>query len=191
MDWIKAMVRSRLSFDVFRVLLIGVLLACGCGQLGPFRNHKAPYDLGGDEIRDSEKEELAVPWLDSWELASSQAESEHKLVVACFTGSDWCNWCKRLEAEVFDTAIFDAWASEHAVLLKLDFPRHSRIDPAIKRQNEELAKRYTDHIGGYPTVLILTPDGTVVGELGFVAGGPDAWIREASRFLAAPSAGGP
>ncbi len=177
------MIRFQLNARIVPLCLIGLCFFGGCGHMGSMRSPPKPFDLGGDELRIPEARTNPSRWLDSWEIATTQAKREDKVVVACFTGSDWCSWCKRLETEVFDTPEFDEWAMKKAILLKLDFPRHSRIDPAVKMQNEELAKRYTDHIGGYPTVLILTPDGTVIGEMGYVAGGPTAWINQASRFM--------
>jgi protein disulfide-isomerase len=139
--------------------------------------------LGGDELRVPQHRESNLQWLESWEIASSQAARDGKLVMADFTGSDWCSWCKKLDREVFSTTEFSAWAASNVVLLKVDFPRNTRQDPQIQQLNEELAKKYATHIGGYPTVLFLRPDGSVAGTIGYEAGGPEAWIHKAEKSM--------
>ncbi len=120
-------------------------------------------------------------WTEDYQQAISQARLENKLVMAMFTGSDWCSWCVRLEKEVFSQPDFQRWAAANCVPLKLDFPRKGVQPTPIAVQNRELAQRYSSHVGGYPSVLFLDADGNVVGSLGYIPGGPDAWIRQAKN----------
>ena len=46
---------------------------------------------------------------------------------------------------------------------------------ATKRQNDALAQKY--QIQGYPTIIVLSSGGTRKGELGYMPGGPDAFIK--------------
>ena len=134
---------------------------------------------------DSAKVETpAIPvWTEDYAKALTQAEAAGKLVVADFTGSDWCRWCVRLEKEVFDTPEFIEWSSKNAVLLKVDFPRKSGQATQIKVQNKKLAKKYSASIKGYPTILVLDSKGKVVARTGYVKGGPQAWLRELESQL--------
>ena len=43
---------------------------------------------------------MPVGFTDDWDAALKKAAAEKKTVLALFTGSDWCIWCKRLEGEV-------------------------------------------------------------------------------------------
>src|SRR5581483_6173365 len=71
---------------------------------------------------DAKKDEPAkAEWGESFEKAIEVAAKEKKLVVANFTGSDWCPWCQKLEGEIFATPEFQEWA-KHVVLLLVDFP---------------------------------------------------------------------
>lgn len=115
-----------------------------------------------------------VGWLTDAEAAMAKARNEDKLLVMNFTGSDWCIWCKRLDGEVFSKEDFSKYADENLVLLKLDFPRKGNQSDAEKAQNEALAEKY--EIRGFPTVVVLNPDGSKAGQLGYVRGGPDAWL---------------
>ena len=45
-------------------------------------------------------------WTDDYDAALERAAKENKLILADFSGSDWCGWCQRLDKEVFDTEEF-------------------------------------------------------------------------------------
>jgi thioredoxin-related protein len=113
-------------------------------------------------------------WLTDFDAAQAKGKSDNKLVLLNFTGSDWCGWCKRLNAEVFSNPQFQEYAAKNLVLVELDFPRFKQQSEAVKKQNEQLAGKY--RIEGFPTVIVLNAGGKVVGELGYMPGGPDAFI---------------
>jgi len=105
-----------------------------------------------------------------------------------FTGSDWCGWCKKLVKEVFVKQEFKAWAAKNTILVELDFPRRTPISDDLKKQNRELGNMFG--VRGYPTGWLVTTtieDGKVnfnkLGSLGYVAGGPKAWITGANKIL--------
>ena len=116
-------------------------------------------------------------WLTSYDKAVKLSKKSGKPILADFTGSDWCSWCKKLKAEVFDTAGFKKWAEKNVILLELDFPRSKALPAALKAQNQGLAQKYA--IRGYPTVLFLKADGSVIGKSGYMPGGPSAWVQNA------------
>ena len=124
---------------------------------------------------------MAENWHTSWKDAAAESKKTGKPILADFTGSDWCGWCIKLHKEVFDTPEFKSWADKHVVLLELDFPQKKQLPADLKKQNDELAKKY--NIEGYPTVLFLKADGTEVGRSGYVKGGPSAWIKAADSEL--------
>ena len=103
--------------------------------------------------------------------------------MALFTGTDWCTWCIKLEKEVFATPEFRKWSDENVVPLMLDFPKTTKLDPALSNQNQRLKLRYKDHFKGYPTVLFLDPQGNVVAKMGYASGGPENWIAKAEERL--------
>jgi protein disulfide-isomerase len=121
-------------------------------------------------------------WLDNYAAALAEAEKSKRFVLADFTGSDWCGWCVRLKAEVFDTPEFKAWAAKNAVLLELDFPQAKRLKPEVKLQNEKLAA--ANRIEGYPTILFFDSKGAAVGKMGYERGGPAVWLKKADEILA-------
>ena len=94
-------------------------------------------------------------WLINYDEVYNKSIKENKPILANFTGSDWCGWCKKLKKAVFDTETFKKWASENVVLFELDYPRRTQQDPIIKRQNAELQQTFRGLVRGYPTVLIF------------------------------------
>jgi len=136
-------------------------------------------------------------WHESFDVAADQARKEGKLVLADFTGSDWCGWCIKLKKDVFSKPEFQAWARENVVLLELDYPKSSIQSQQIKEQNKMLKTRYG--INSYPTVLLLDPNGDVRGKMAYSRGDtPASWIARAetqfqqannSRFIAREPSG--
>jgi protein disulfide-isomerase len=124
----------------------------------------------------------ASGWVTGYEAALATAKAEKKLVLADFTGSDWCGWCKKLKAEVFDQPAFQEWAQKNVVLLELDYPAGKPMPPELKQQNDALQRKY--RIEGYPTILFLDATGEPVGVMGYQPGGPAPWTRDADAILA-------
>lgn len=77
-----------------------------------------------------------------------------KPIFAFFTGSDWCGWCKKLQADVFAKPEFITWAQKNVVLLELDYPRFKQLPPDLQQQNQNLQQTF--QIAGYPTIWMFT-----------------------------------
>jgi thioredoxin-related protein len=134
-------------------------------------------------------------WLTSFPQAAEQASSEHKLVLLDFTGSDWCGWCMKLDADTFSRPEFIDYAGKNLVLVRVDFPMHKTLPDDLKEANHALKEKYA--VRGYPSVFIVKPDGTTLwSQVGYAPGGAAAMIDTANRcrktvglpVLSAPSA---
>lgn len=118
-----------------------------------------------------------LTWLTDLPKAQAQAKTENKLVFMDFTGSDWCGWCMKLDKETFSQPAFADYAKKNLVLVQLDYPAHKEQSDDLKKANAALSKKYG--IEGYPTLIAIEPDGTVVWkQVGYLAGGPDAMISK-------------
>jgi len=118
----------------------------------------------------------AGEWLTDLPKAQEQAKKDNKLVLLDFTGSDWCGWCIKLKKEVFDTKEFKDYAERNLVLVEVDFPRKKQQSEEQKKANQALQEKYK--IEGYPTIIVLDSEGKQIGELGYMRGGPEPFIRK-------------
>ncbi len=118
-------------------------------------------------------------WLTDFAKAQTETKAGDKLLLLDFTGSDWCIWCQRLQAEVFSQPEFEAYAKKNLVLMRVDFPRAKPLSAEMRKQNATLAQKF--EIEGFPTIVILNGEGKQVGMLGYLPGGPEAFIRELGK----------
>lgn len=95
-------------------------------------------------------------WLVDLDEAYNVSKNTGKPIMANFTGSDWCGWCKRLTASVFAKPEFKKWADDNVVLLELDFPRRTKLPEKYRKQNAGLQQAMK--IRGYPTVWVFTAE---------------------------------
>jgi thioredoxin-related protein len=121
-----------------------------------------------------------VNWLTDYAAAKAKAKSDNKFVLLDFTGSDWCGYCKRMQAEVFSKPQFQEYAAKNLILVELDFPRSKPQSDAVKTQNMKLANEYG--IEGFPTLIVLSPEGKRVANFfGYMEGGPEAFIAAVEK----------
>lgn len=120
-------------------------------------------------------------WQTDYAAALRTAKEQQKRVLVNFTGSDWCVYCKRLQAEVFSRAEFVAWAKEHVVLVELDFPRNKKLPAELTEQNEKLQEQFS--VEGFPTVVFVDADGKELTRTGYERGGVAPWLANVSREL--------
>lgn len=141
-------------------ILVAIFFAFGCAE------NQASDDL---------------TWETNLEKAIEIAKTENKAVLINFTGSDWCKWCKKLNAEVFSQKEFADYAKENLVLVKLDFPRSIPQSNETKMYNQTLAQKYG--VRGFPTILIMNSQGQLVAKTGYQPGGAVNYINHIKSFL--------
>ena len=126
---------------------------------------------------------LAGPkWYTDLDEAKAVAAKENKPLLVDFTGSDWCGYCIKLHAEVFDKPEFEAFAKNY-VLVELDFPSKKPQPPEEKAKNKATQAKFG--VSGFPTVLLLdAKTGEAYGrQSGYGPGsGPKAYIEKLSAF---------
>lgn len=125
-------------------------------------------------------EAAELNWTTDVPKAVEKAKAEKKLVMLDFTGSDWCGWCIKLNKEIFSQPEFVEYAQKNIVAVELDFPRSKQQSDELKKANKELQKKYS--IRGYPTIVVLNGEGKEVGRLGYMKGGPKAFIEELEKL---------
>ena len=114
---------------------------------------------------------------DNLDEALKSAKANKRYVVAVFSGSDWCGWCKKLEKEILSTEEFRKGAAGKYELVYIDNPRDKELlSEHGKENNRKLTSKY--EVCGFPTVLVLDGDGKKVAELGYDRGGPQKYLEK-------------
>jgi protein disulfide-isomerase len=121
-------------------------------------------------------------WIADYDEAVKVALAEKKDLFVDFTGSDWCGWCKKLDAEVFAHEEFLTAVKKDFVLVALDFPHKEEIIAKVPnpKRNKELSEKYA--VEGFPTILLMTPEGDVFGQTGYQAGGPAKYVEHVAEL---------
>lgn len=122
--------------------------------------------------------QAAEGWSHNYKDSLAKAKAEKKLLLAEFTGSDWCPPCKKQAAEVFSQQEFKDYAAKNLVLVEFDFPRDkAKVPEDVKTQNDEMKKKFG--ITGFPTVIMLDGDGKELARwVGYGGGGPAGLISK-------------
>ena len=111
---------------------------------------------------------------DDYDAALKRAAAEKKMVLAVFSGSDWCFWCKMLEAGFLSKKDFTDAVTNDLVCLFVDSPRDtSKLSEKARGQNPNLVKKYG--IATYPSVMFLDAKGGKVADAKPMATTPGAW----------------
>jgi protein disulfide-isomerase len=133
-------------------------------------------------------QETELEWHTDVSKAIKISMENEKPLFFFFTGSDWCGWCIKLQKEVFFKPEFEKWAQDNITLVELDFPKRKKLDASLQKQNDELRNMFA--VRGYPTGWLVIPEVLdkkinfkKLGKLGYVKGGPSAWIQVAENIL--------
>ena len=127
---------------------------------------------------------VAQEWQGSFAEALSGAQVQDKPILLVFAGSDWCAPCIKLDKEVWQSDVFRLHADENYMLYKADFPRKkaNQLPEGVAVQNAALAEKYNPK-GYFPLVLLLSKDGSILGETGFLKGSAEAYIEHLNSFI--------
>lgn len=123
----------------------------------------------------------SLDWHTNLEEAIQIAQAENKTILVNFTGSDWCQWCKKLSAEVFTQSDFEKYANENLVLVRLDFPRAIEQTVETKMYNNNLAQRFG--VRGFPTIILLNSSGNLINTTGYQPGGGAAYVQHLRSLI--------
>ena len=137
--------------------------------------------MAGGAVVAAERAASGPEWLTDFEKAKQQSAEKKVPILADFTGSDWCQWCQKLDKEVLSQKAFQDFAKANVVLFMADFPQVKKIPAETKKQNQDLAKKY--NVRGFPTILLLDASGNVMDQTGYQAGGAEKYVEHLKQLL--------
>ena len=126
----------------------------------------------------------AQNWQTNFEESKMIASKENKNIVLVFSGSDWCAPCMKLEKNIWMSDVFKAEAEKNWVTYKADFPKKkaNQLAPELTEQNKKLAEKYNKG-GSFPLVVLLDPNGKVLGMTGFKNVSAEEYIQLLHSFV--------
>lgn len=107
---------------------------------------------------------IDLNWQTDFEEAKQLADSQNKLILIYFTGSDWSQSCKKLNTDFFYTEDFQELAQKYLILVRINSPRRSGLISGFQEnKNLDLKKLYNQKV--FPTVIITDAEGKQLGML--------------------------
>lgn len=101
-------------------------------------------------------------WTQDYTAAQALARERNLPIFLCFTGSDWCEGCILMDQKVFSTDEWNTYAPT-LVLAFIDRPTKLKLPTKVLEQNAKLREKY--NIQGYPTYVLVRPDGSELARL--------------------------
>ncbi len=156
---------TKIKIVIMALLLVGFITGIGCT--------KADVANAGNEDK--------LTWSEDFATTAELAKEKNLPILVNFTGSDWCGWCFKLRDEVFATDEFAEYAEKNLVLFKADFPKNIAQTDELKAQNRSLMQKYG--VRGFPTIVLLKSDGTLIAQTGYQQGGATKYIEHLNSLL--------
>lgn len=114
-------------------------------------------------------------WQPNYNAAVSSARSSAKPILILFTGTNWCPACIKLERDVLTKPEFAQIVGDKFIFLKAEFPSNS-ADAIQASPFKFLLDRY--RVEGFPTMIVINPDGQVLFTVNYQAKGPNEYANE-------------
>ncbi|MCJ7467859.1 MAG: thioredoxin family protein [Maribacter sp.] len=110
----------------------------------------------------------AQHWETNWQQATEKAKKADHNLILVFSGSDWCGPCIKLDKSIWQSTEFQEYAKDHWIMVRADFPRKkgNKLSDEKATENAQLAEKYNQN-GYFPLVLVLSPEGKILGTTGY------------------------
>lgn len=100
----------------------------------------------------SENAEAKINWMTMEEVEKLTKENPRKIFVDVYT--DWCGWCKRMDATTFTDEEVVAYVNENYYAVKLNAESQDNISlKGINTTGAELARSF--RVSSYPTIVFI------------------------------------
>ncbi|RPJ58315.1 MAG: tetratricopeptide repeat protein [Acidobacteria bacterium] len=109
----------------------------------------------------------ALPWEHDYAAALAQAKARNQMLVA-YLYTDWCTYCKKMEAETFPSDQVKSQAGRYVWL---------KLNPEKDQDGAKLRQLYG--VSGYPTIIVLDANGERLEQIeGFMP--PETFLQALS-----------
>ena len=126
-----------------------------------------PVSLNAQEKQKPAGKDGAIRWYSFEEAYRLNKKKPKKIFVDVYT--DWCGWCKKMDAETFANPYIAKYMSDHFYCVKLDAERKDTVvldgqtfvnpNPTGKRSTHKLAVELLRGKMSYPSYVFLNEKG--------------------------------
>ncbi len=126
-----------------------------------------PVSSAAQEKQPSAVKQPLVKWYSFEEAYKMNKKKSKKMFIDVFT--EWCGWCKKMDAETFTDPTIAKYMNEHFYCVKFDAERKDTIvldgqvfvnpNPANKRSTHKLAVELLRGNLSYPSYVFLNEKG--------------------------------
>jgi thiol:disulfide interchange protein len=131
----------------------------------------APAGSGAPAPSDVARAAGAISWQTSFADATRTATRDQVIFVDVYT--DWCGWCKYMDSRVYSDAAVRDFAAKQVFV---------KVDAEDGGEGEAFARRAG--VQGYPTLLVYSHDGHLIGKQVGAFRAPNdflTWLRATSE----------
>ena len=122
-----------------------------------------------------------LSWYTDYSKALEVSKKTNKPIVLFFTGSDWCTWCNKMEAEILSQSDFVSAVGDKFIFVKLDFPMKTKLDANIEAQNNALMDKY--NVEGFPTLIIIDSKEKYITKANYQQGGAKNFASHLQKLV--------
>ena len=126
-----------------------------------------PLSLTAQEKQTAAGKEGAIKWYSFEEAYNLSKKKPRKMFIDVFT--EWCGWCKKMDAETFANPYIARYMSDHYYCVKLDAERKDTVvldgqtfvnpNPSSRRSTHKLAVELLGGKMSYPSYVFLNEKG--------------------------------
>ena len=129
-----------------------------------------PCSLQAQVPEKSSGKEAKIKWYSFEEAYKLNKKKPKKMIVDVYT--EWCGWCKKMDAETFTNPAIVKYMSDHFYCVKFDAERKDTVvvdgvkfinpNPSNRRSTHQLANELLHNSMSYPSYVFLDKKGKFI-----------------------------